>query len=170
MFISEIKEKNVVGLAVDVLSYSVRLISDKSRENTEMSHPSDNVIPIGFPQVQVCFFSEEKNGLHFPASKHFYKFSKQVFNNNLPINKRCVTKINNEDSTSSNLCETIFECYSVSRIISEEARVDQCIISGKQSIFYMVIALPISYGFAEFVQAQLCVFFKKSPYASKFLS
>jgi hypothetical protein len=62
MFVREVEEENVVCLAVNVFSNCVWLVSYESGEDSEMPHARDYVVPVGFAEVKVSFFSEEKHG------------------------------------------------------------------------------------------------------------
>jgi len=48
VFVGEVEQEYVVGLAVNVLAYGVGLVGDEGCEYAEMPHARDNVVPIGF--------------------------------------------------------------------------------------------------------------------------
>ena len=62
MFVGEVEEEDVVGLAVDGILYGVRLVSYERGEYALVAHAGDDVVPVGFSEVQVGFFSEEEDG------------------------------------------------------------------------------------------------------------
>ena len=63
MFIGEVKEKNVVSLAVNRSLNCVWLVSDEGCEDAEVTHSSYNVVPVGFPQVKMSFFRKREKPL-----------------------------------------------------------------------------------------------------------
>src|SRR5207245_4215236 len=63
VLVCEVEDEHVVGLHVDRLLNSVRLVRDERGEQSNMSHPRNNIIPVGFPQIQVRLLSEEKRCL-----------------------------------------------------------------------------------------------------------
>ena len=67
MFVGEVEEEDVVGLAVDGFLDGVRLVSYECGEYAVVAHAGYDVVPVGFAQVQVGFFSEEENGFEFPV-------------------------------------------------------------------------------------------------------
>ena len=67
-FVGEVEKEDVVGLAVDVFSYGVRLIGHEGGENSEVPHPRNNVIPVGFPQIKMSLLSKEKNSPYRPLA------------------------------------------------------------------------------------------------------
>ena len=67
MFVGEVEEEDVVGLAVDGFLDSVRLVGDEGSEDAVVAHSGYDVIPVGFAQVQVGFFGEEEDGFEFPV-------------------------------------------------------------------------------------------------------
>ena len=62
MLVGEVEEENVVCLAVNAFPNCVWLVSYKSGEYAEMPHARDYVVPVGFAEVKVRLFSEEKYG------------------------------------------------------------------------------------------------------------
>jgi len=48
MFVSEVEEEYVVGLAVNGFLDRIRLVCDKGREYAVVAHTGDDVVPIGF--------------------------------------------------------------------------------------------------------------------------
>ena len=67
MFISEVEEEYVVCLAINGFLDGVWLICNKRCEYAVVAHTGYNVVPIGFSQIQVGFFSEEKDSFEFPV-------------------------------------------------------------------------------------------------------
>jgi hypothetical protein len=61
MLIGEVEEEYVVCLAVDVLAYGVWLICDECGEYAIMPHAGDDVVPVGFAQVEMGFFSKQED-------------------------------------------------------------------------------------------------------------
>jgi hypothetical protein len=47
----------------------------KRGEYAEVAHARDYVVPVGFAEVQVRFFSEEKYRFEFPALQGIHKFA-----------------------------------------------------------------------------------------------
>jgi len=75
VFICEIKEENVVCLAVDAFSYGVRLVCYERGEYAEVAHACDYVIPVCFAEVKVRFFSEQEGSSYLPSLQGVYEFS-----------------------------------------------------------------------------------------------
>ena len=69
MFVGEVEEKDVVGLAVNGFLNSVRLVCDEGGEYAIVAHPRNDVVPIGFTQIEVGFFSEQEHSLELPVGK-----------------------------------------------------------------------------------------------------
>ena len=67
MFVGEVEEENVVSLAVNGFLDRVRLVCDKRCEDAEVAHAGYDVVPIGFTQIKVCFFREEKDSFEPPV-------------------------------------------------------------------------------------------------------
>ena len=64
--VGEVEKEDVVGLTIDVFSYGVRLIGHEGGENSEVPHPRNDVIPVGFPQINMSLLSKEKNSFYLP--------------------------------------------------------------------------------------------------------
>lgn len=67
MFVGEVEEEDVVGLAVDGFLDGVRLVYDEGGEDAVVAHAGDDVVPVGFAKVQVGFFGKEEDGFEFPV-------------------------------------------------------------------------------------------------------
>ena len=67
-FVGEVEKEDVVGLTIDVFSYGVRLIGHEGGENSEVPHPRNDVVPVGFPQIKMSLLSKEKNGFYLPLA------------------------------------------------------------------------------------------------------
>ena len=67
VLVCEVKKENVVCLAVDAFAYGVRLVGYERGEYAEVAHAGDYVIPVGFTEVKVRFFSEQEGGFQLPA-------------------------------------------------------------------------------------------------------
>ena len=51
MFIGEVEEEDVVGLAVDGFLDGVRLVGDEGGEYAVVAHAGYDVVPVGFAKV-----------------------------------------------------------------------------------------------------------------------
>ena len=58
MFVGEVEEEDVVGLAVDGFLDGVWLVGYEGSEYAVVAHAGYDVVPVGFAQVQVGFFGE----------------------------------------------------------------------------------------------------------------
>jgi len=67
VFICKIEKEYVVSLAIDCFLDSVWLVCYESSEYAVVAHAGYYVVPIGFAQVEVSFFSEKENSLEFPV-------------------------------------------------------------------------------------------------------
>ena len=45
----------------------VRLVCDEGGKYSVVAHAGDDVVPVGFAQVQVGFFGKEEDGFEFPV-------------------------------------------------------------------------------------------------------
>ena len=74
MFVGEVEEEDVVGLAVNGFLNGVGLVCDEGGEYAEVAHAGDDVIPVRFPQIEVCFFSERNTALSFQFERESTNF------------------------------------------------------------------------------------------------
>ncbi len=75
MFVGEVEDEYVVGLTVDRLLDGVGLVGDEGREEADMAHPRDNVVPVRVSQVEVGFFGEEEGGSKPVGRKDLRQFT-----------------------------------------------------------------------------------------------
>ncbi len=128
-FVRKVEEEDVIGLTINVFSYCVRLIGYEGGEDSEVPHPRNDVIPIGFPQIKMSLFSKEKNGSYLPLTQKVQKLSESVLNNNLAINRRNIPQIQDQSSAFSGSFKKLFEGCCFCDIVCEKAGVQQAIVS-----------------------------------------
>jgi hypothetical protein len=99
MFIREVEEENVVSLTVNILTNSIRLVSDERSKYPKVPHAGYNVVPISLTQVEMRLFSEEKNGFELPTCQQLNKLPKHILHNQLAIGRRRVPQVYNDGPT-----------------------------------------------------------------------
>ena len=62
MFVCEVEYEDVVGLSIDRLLYSVRLVRDERCEEADVAHSSDDVVPVSLSKIEVSFLGEKERG------------------------------------------------------------------------------------------------------------
>ena len=61
MLVREIEDEYVIGLSIDILLNRVWLICYEGREEAEVPHSRDDVVPVGFAKVKVCLLGEQED-------------------------------------------------------------------------------------------------------------
>ncbi len=93
VLVREVEEKDIVCLAIDAIFDGVRLVGDERREDTEVPHAGNDVVPVGFAQVEVSFFREKERSAEFPVLEAVDEFAEKVFNYDLAVYVACVPQI-----------------------------------------------------------------------------
>jgi hypothetical protein len=58
VLVGEVEDEYVVRLSIDGFLDRVGLVSDEGREESDMAHPGDDVVPVCVFEVEVGFFGE----------------------------------------------------------------------------------------------------------------
>src|SRR2546425_3998734 len=124
MFVGEVEDEDVVGLSVDRLLDSVGLVGDEGREQADMTHPRDNVVPVCVSQVEVGFFGEEEGGSKPVGRKDLRQLTKEDLDDYPPDKVALVLQVYNEDSSAVDGVKNLFFGQRVG-LIAEESRFQQ---------------------------------------------
>src|SRR5439155_27389033 len=124
MFVGEVEDEYVVGLPVDRLLDGVGLVGDEGREEADMTHPRDNVVPVSVSQVEVGLFGEEECGSQPVGRKDLRQFTKEDLDDYPPDEVALVLQVYNEDSSAVDGVEDLFLSQRVGLVV-EESRFQQ---------------------------------------------
>src|SRR6267143_1696652 len=124
VLVGEVEDEHVVGLPVDGLLNSVRLVGDESSEVTNVAHPRDDVVPVCVFEVEVGFFGEEEGGSQPVGRKDLRQLAQEDLDDYPPDEVALVLQVDNEDSSAVDGVQNLFFSQRVGLIV-EESRFQQ---------------------------------------------
>ena len=124
MLVGEVEDEHVVGLSVDGFLDCVGLVCDEGREEADMAHPRDNVVPVCVPEVEVGFFGEEEGGSQPVRRQNLRQFTQEDLDDYSSDSVALVLQVDNEDSSAVDGVEDLLLSQRVGLIV-EESRFQQ---------------------------------------------
>ena len=148
VLVREVEEEDVVRLAVDPVFYGVGLVGDEGGEDAEVAHSRDNVVPVGFAEVEVGFFGEEENRFQLPVLQAVDKFAENIFDDDLPVDVARVFQVHNYGAALVfGFQETLFKEAGFGYVVSEESRVHEGVEAAGERISDVLVAVQTADGF-----------------------
>src|SRR5713101_839362 len=108
MLIGEVEDEHIVGLSVDGFLDGVGLVGDEGREEDDMAHPRDNVVPVCVPEVEVGFFGEEEGGSQPVRRQNLRQLTQEDLDDYSSDSVALVLQVDNEDSSAVDSVKNLF--------------------------------------------------------------